>query len=263
LNNVQRNGIDPRLASGAEPRPVISSGSAEGEHVLSLRDLLLILRRRWWVIALVAVLLVGAAVGNSWRQTPTYEASIKLLLGQQQPQEGQPFVEGAMGLQQLAQTMAEGVNSRPVAEGVVQQLNLQMSPETLLGHLTVEHVPDTQFVRVSYQDPSPEGAQEIVNTLGDVFSEQISEESPTAAPIRASVWERAVTPSAPVSPNPVRAGLVALVLGLMLGTGLAFLLEYLDDSWRSPEEAEQVSGVPNFGVIPEFRTLAAKKKGRS
>ncbi|MEW6638555.1 MAG: hypothetical protein AB1425_17275, partial [Actinomycetota bacterium] len=74
---------------------------------------------------------------------------------------------------------------------------------------------------------------------------------------------RAAVPEDPVSPNPVRNGLLALLLGLMLGVGLAFLLEYLDDTWRSPEELELVSGVPNFGVIPEFKVPRGKKKGAS
>jgi succinoglycan biosynthesis transport protein ExoP len=95
-----------------------------------------------------------------------------------------------------------------------------------------------------------------------VFSEQVSEVSPSASAITATVWERAETPEVPVSPNPVRNGFLALVLGLMLGVGLAFLLEYLDDSLRSPEEAEQITGVPTFGIIPEFiKTSADKKKG--
>jgi capsular polysaccharide biosynthesis protein len=66
------------------------------------------------------------------------------------------------------------------------------------------------------------------------------------------VWEYATVPGAPESPDPLRNGLVALALGLLLGMGLAFLLEYLDDSWRSPEEVEQASGIPMFGVIPKF-----------
>jgi hypothetical protein len=51
----------------------------------------------------------------------------------------------------------------------------------------------------------------------------------------------------------------------MLGIGLAFLLEYWDDDWRSPEEVEQISGVPTFGVIPLFEILkgeAANDKTR-
>jgi capsular polysaccharide biosynthesis protein len=66
-------------------------------------------------------------------------------------------------------------------------------------------------------------------------------------------------PDEPVSPNPVRNGILALALGLMLGVGLAFLLEYLDDSWRSPEEVEHITGVPTFGTIPEYKALSGSE----
>ncbi len=36
----------------------------------------------------------------------------------------------------------------------------------------------------------------------------------------------------------------------MLGIGLAFLREFLDERWRSPQDAEQATGVPSLGVIP-------------
>jgi capsular polysaccharide biosynthesis protein len=53
---------------------------------------------------------------------------------------------------------------------------------------------------------------------------------------------------------------VALTIGLMLGIGLAFLLErFVDDGWRSPEEVEQASGVPTFGTIPNFEAARARK----
>jgi capsular polysaccharide biosynthesis protein len=75
------------------------------------------------------------------------------------------------------------------------------------------------------------------------------------------VWERAVVPNKPVSPEPLRDGLIALIMSAMLGTGLAFLLEFLDDSWRTPAEAEQVSGVPTFGAIPQFVVLDGASSG--
>ena len=52
-----------------------------------------------------------------------------------------------------------------------------------------------------------------------------------------------MAPGAPASPDPVRNGLLALASSLLLGIGFAFFLEYLDDSLRSPQEVEQVSGL--------------------
>ena len=61
----------------------------------------------------------------------------------------------------------------------------------------------------------------------------------------------ASTPTEPVEPKPVRTGAVALVLGLMLGIGLAFLFDYLDESIKAKEDVERAApGVPVLGFIP-------------
>jgi capsular polysaccharide biosynthesis protein len=244
-----------------EPGLNTSLETAQDEYVISVRDLLGILWRRLWVILLVTALLTGAAVGLDLLRTPTYEATIKILVGQKQ-ESGVPGSLGGdvMGLQQLTQTMAEAVPTRPVAEAVIDRLDLGMSSEAFLGNLRVEQVGTTQFIEVSYEDESPEKAKQIADAVGTVFSDQVSEVSPSANSITATVWEAAAVPASPVSPNPLRDALLALVLGGMLGIGIAFLLELLDDRWRSPEEVERVSGVPTFGVIPEFKA-AKRKKG--
>lgn len=262
----QLNGKVHTTLAGAETGSPDIPGSVFGnEYVTSLEDILRVLWRRLWMIVLVAAMLTGSVVGLSFLRTPTYEASIKILVGQEQSDAPNSLGSEVQGLQQLTRTMAEAVNTRPVAETVIRRLNLQMLPEDFLEHLSVEQVGSTQFIEVSYEDSSPEEAQRIVNTVGNVFSEQVSEVSPSANAITATVWEEAAVPDFPVSPKPLRDGALALVLGSMLGIGLAFLLEHLDDRWRSPEEVEQVSGVPTFGVIPEFRVAkvpsSEKKKG--
>lgn len=241
--------------------PEAPAGSSQDEYLLSLGDLLRVLWRRLWVIVLSAVLLTGAAVGYSLGQTPIYEASIKILVGQEQRSSEVPSQLGSdvQGLQQLTLTVSEAVATRPVAEAVVERLDLDLTPEQLLQNLSVEQISTTQFIQVSYRDPDPEEARRVANTVGEVFSDQVSEVSPNANNITATLWERAVAPGAPASPDTVLNALLALVLGLILGVGLAFLLEYLDDSWRSPEEVEQVSGVPTFGAIPQFKMPKGEK----
>jgi tyrosine-protein kinase len=65
------------------------------------------------------------------------------------------------------------------------------------------------------------------------------------------VVSRAITPSSPVEPKTLRNGALALVLGLLLGVGFAFLRDYLDDSIRSKEDLERATGgLPVVGLIP-------------
>lgn len=58
-------------------------------------------------------------------------------------------------------------------------------------------------------------------------------------------------PTNPVSPQPMRSGLLALVAGLLVGLGVAFVKEFLDDSVKTKDEFERVApGVPVLGLIP-------------
>jgi capsular polysaccharide biosynthesis protein len=236
--------------------------SASDEPTLHARDLLGVIRRRLWVVALVAIVLAGMAVGVSAMQAPTYAASMKLIVGQQPRDGGAGYANlggDVAGLQQITQTVAQAVDTRPVAEEVVRRLDLQESADYVLANTTAEQIGATAFIEVTYKDTSPEEAQQAVNTMGEVISKQVSGVSLSANDITATVWEPAVVPSDPTSPNPLRNGLVALAVGAMLGLGVAFLLEHLADRWRSPEEVEQVSGAPTLAMIPSFRVVQGKK----
>lgn len=64
----------------------------------------------------------------------------------------------------------------------------------------------------------------------------------------------AEVPSEPFDPKPVTAGVLYLLLGLALGVGLAFMLEFLDDSLRTKEDLDAVTGgLPVLGMIPVVR----------
>ena len=159
--------------------------------------------------ALVAVVLVAMAVTSvSLQQAPTYEAT------------AQVWVDQKEGDQQTYVTVSgEAIDSRPVAEDAIQHLGLRMDPSELLDSLTVEKVENTSFLRLSYTDTDPERARLIVNTVGEVFSEFVSERSAGDSQLRVTVWEKAELPESPVSPHPLRNGLLTLVIGLVLCAG--------------------------------------------
>lgn len=244
----------------------VGGGGTAGESPYSLKDIFRIVWKRLWIVVLLPLVCVGAAVGFSLSQTPVYEASARLLVGQEPPKSEQqlPLVGNVEGLQQLAQTMVAVIPSRPVAEEVIKEEDLNTTPQAFLKNLTVEQFESTQVIELSYRSTNPREAQRVVNAVSDISSERISEVSAGSANIRVEVWEYAVVPGAAVSPNPPRSAALALAVGLMLGVGLAFLLEHLDDSWRSAEEVEGVSGVPTFGSIPEFEVTRTRKgKGKA
>ena len=58
----------------------------------------------------------------------------------------------------------------------------------------------------------------------------------------------------PVSPNLTLNVAISIVLGLMVGVGLAFLFEYLDQTIKSEQDVEQILGLPVMGSIMTIDT---------
>ncbi|MFQ6109999.1 MAG: polysaccharide biosynthesis tyrosine autokinase, partial [Candidatus Aminicenantales bacterium] len=65
---------------------------------------------------------------------------------------------------------------------------------------------------------------------------------------------------APVSPRTNLNLILALIVGLMGGVGLCFLLEYLDNTIKGPEDVEKLAGLPSLGIIPYLSPEGMKKK---
>lgn len=71
-----------------------------------------------------------------------------------------------------------------------------------------------------------------------------------------SVVDPASPPIRPSQPKKLRNLMLASILGLVVGAGLAFFLEYLDNTVKTPEDVEQRLGLPTLGVVPSFDTPA-------
>jgi capsular polysaccharide biosynthesis protein len=183
------------------------------------------------VLVITVVLAALGVTSSGLQQTPSYEASAQVWVDQK-PGDQQTYVSGSgemiktlppggEGLQASIQPLVYAIDSRPVAEKAVERLGLQREPvgrlvpmgaAELLDKLTVEQVENTSFIVLTYEDTDPVRATRIVNTVGEVSSELISERS---RDLTAKLYEKAEVPESPASPKPLRNGLLTLVIGLM------------------------------------------------
>lgn len=88
--------------------------------------------------------------------------------------------------------------------------------------------------------------------LYDALIKRIKEQSVTEEIRTVNVWvvEKAERPGSPVKPKKSLNILLGMIVGLFGGVGLAFFFEYLDNTIKTPEEAETRLGVPVLGMIP-------------
>jgi capsular exopolysaccharide synthesis family protein len=77
----------------------------------------------------------------------------------------------------------------------------------------------------------------------------------------AELVQPAELPTSPSSPKPKRNAALGAIVGLLLGIGLAFLLERLNRRIRDPEEAQEAYGVPVLATIPESKAIMESNQG--
>jgi len=217
------------------------------EQELDLRDLWRMVANRWQfivVIPLVAMLI--SAVVSIFFITPQYQSSATLLVLKQQPEQSLQYSDLQIS-RQLVQTYREIARSRRVLDSVIDNLKLDYSYGQLREKVEVTSVRDTEVIHITVTDPNPRLARRIANQVAESFKDQ-SEKIMHLESVTILDW--AVVPSRPVSPRIPLNIAIALVVGLMVAAGLVFLLEYLDNTVKTPEDVQEYLGLPVLGIIP-------------
>ncbi|WP_235680182.1 YveK family protein [Paenibacillus albicereus] len=228
---------------------------------MELNHYLFIIRKRLWMIAAIVVISGSlAATYSYWYAKPQYEASAKLLVGQVKDGGG---LMSSLDLNlinsniQLIKTYKEIIKTPRIMQIVAEEYpQLNQTAGELAGKVTVSSVNDTQVMSVTARDGSYESAARIVNAVSVVFSNEI----PKLLQVdNVSILNQAdpQASAAPVAPNAKLNIAMALALSLLAALGLAFLLEYLDDTIKTEEDVAEVLGLPVLTVIPKFKDSEA------
>jgi succinoglycan biosynthesis transport protein ExoP len=92
---------------------------------------------------------------------------------------------------------------------------------------------------------------------GDLYRRQLEElelSATLAETSGATLIDRATPPGSPFEPRPLRSLALALVVGALIGLGVAFLRDYLDRTIRDEDELERITGLPNLAMVPHDPT---------
>ncbi len=240
--------------------------------------------RRWAWLIILCPLVAALAGGLISLQLPKiYEAKVVLWVRQAQ---NIPQTTGVAPVtsDQVLRTYAQLMTVHPILAKVISDEGLSTDPVALSKQVKVAPNPTTLNLDISVRDTDPSRAQRIANTLVKDFIAYIdtlqplgSTAAPAASPQAATgtspqpttatsrqtgleVAQPAELPTEPVSPRPVLNMAVGLLAGLLVGLGLAFLFDYLDQSVRSDEILRERVGLTPLGHI-SFVPAKAERRG--
>ena len=219
------------------------------EETIDLREYFAIIKKRFWIIGLISVIaMVISGVISFFVLSPVYEAKSTLIVNTEKNEETQMITGDQFSVsQKLAVTYGEIIKSRAVLESVISNLKLDSEYEDLVEKITVSPVKDTQIISISVQDTNPKKARDIANEIPKVFEKEVKRIT-KANDIQ--VIDKAILPENPIKPNKIMNVAIAAVLGMMIGLFVVFVLEYLDNKIKTPQDVEKHLDLPILGVIP-------------
>jgi capsular exopolysaccharide synthesis family protein len=203
-------------------------------------------RHRWLILAVFGTFVAVTALFSK-SLTKIYQTEAALLVAV--PAEAQSF-DTVQASQSLARSYAEIARSRNMADRVAEELDDGTSAGDLLDVIQVEPVSETQLLEISAEDPEPERAQLIANTYATVFARYTRGPIANSTTAEVTLADPAPLPTSAARPKPTVYTVIAGLIGLALGLGLAFLREQLDTRIRSIEEIEERIEQPILGRVP-------------
>src|SRR5699024_6529683 len=219
------------------------------EETISLQDLFKTIRKRLSLIAIITVVAMTISGMISFLfMTPIYQASTQILVNQEKDEQSQLSTQDIQANLQLINTYNVIIKSPAVLTEVIENLELDMTVGQLNSNITVNSEQNSQVVNVSVQNADPKLAVDIANMTATVFKEEIVDLMNVDNVNVLAEAEMAEKPS-PVKPNPKLNIAIAAVVGLMIGVGIAFLLEYLDTTMKTEEDIEEILQLPVLGLI--------------
>ena len=228
---------------------------------MSLQDILKIVKGRLLLIISLTIVAVSIAVVISFYiLTPIYQAQTQILVnpkGDSEEVYSYSWSQIETDLQ-LINTYNDIIKSPVILSKVIEDLQLATTPGQLSNQISLSSKDGSKVLYIKVLDEDPELAVNIANTTVQIFKEEI----PLLMNIdNINILSEATLSenSTPVSPNKKRNIAIGAVIGIMLGIGLAFLLEFLDTTIKDEKDVEEILGTPIMGMVGSIQLEKGKK----
>lgn len=224
------------------------------EEVIRIEDIVNILIKRWKMILYITLITtILSAIISFFTISPEYQASTKVFIGKENIQvqgKDQTYDDGDVEMyQKLLKTYAEVIQTNDLVEKAVDLESLGLKSQEILNNLKVTPKADTQILEIQYTSGDKVLAKDILDSVTTEFIKSSTELIPNG---NVKIIESVKIPENSVGSNKKKSTAIGFLLGLMISVGLSFLLEFIDNTFKTKEQMEEVLALPVLGVIPDF-----------
>lgn len=226
------------------------------EETIELKELFLIIKKRLLMICVIGFIAMVISGGASFFiLTPKFEASTQLIVNSV-TENNQITNQDIQASFNLMNTYRDILRAPLILDDVIENLNLEYNVAQLQGFITASNSNNSQVLSVTVKHETPSVAQDIANEVAEVFQAKIGDIMNVE---NVSILAPANFPTRPVEPNPIMNMAIGLVVGLMIGIGATFILEFLDTKIKTEQDIEKLIGLPVLGVVTTVSEVDFKK----
>jgi len=223
------------------------------KHFVELKDYIRIIRKRWRIIvAVMLVVLAGAALATAL-SPKVYQAQTRLFVSTSGGSDSGALLSGSNFTQQRVKSYADVITTPKVLDPVIKTLKLDTTAAKLGTQITATVPLDTVLIEVAVTNTNPRVAAEVADAVGTQFTSTVADlesvTKGTSSPVKVTVVSTPTVPTTPISPKPTRNLALGVVLGLLLGIGLALLRDLLDTTIKSEKDCADVTDATVIGGI--------------
>lgn len=229
---------------------IIDLGDDFLKEQLSVTEIINMLLRRWWIIALSAVILsVSAFFYAQFIIAPLYSADGTLYVNARRTQSSDVSQTNLMASQQLATTYKEILTRRTFLAQVSADTNGEYSVAKLKRMISINSLNETEIMEIRIVGEVPEDVALICNSILTHASDELIRVVNAGS---VKILDQGEVPEVPVSPNVKNYTLIALLVGLIIGVLIILCVEFLDTRVKSREDIINKYDEPLLGEIPEL-----------
>ncbi len=220
---------------------------------MELREYLVILRRRWMSILIVALTILAVASLVTLLMPKKYTATTELYISVSADSVAE-LAQGSTFAERQMSSYAKVATSPQVLDAVIRDVPLSTTAEELAKSVVVTVPPNTVVLDIAATDQDPSRAARIANAVGVALANVAEDLAPDrrdgSESVRVTTVASAQIPDEPSSPRLLRNLALGLALGLFLGFGLAVLRHVLDTKVKNEEDVRLLTEIPILGAVP-------------
>jgi capsular polysaccharide biosynthesis protein len=227
----------------------------ESEIEIDLIDLLMYFQTKLALI--IGAFIVGALIAGLvtyFLITPKFTATSTMYMVSSSSDSVVDLTDLNIGTT-LSEDYVELIKTRPIVEGVAEELGLDYTYEQLMSMIDLKVVPNTRIIKISVTSPDKQEARDLANALAVKAETELPKLMDAPKP---NIAEKAITPEHKSSPSLTKNTLIGALALMLIVLAVLTVMYLMDDTVKTADDVEK-----NFGIMPLTTIPEGKIEGLS